>query len=176
MKTDITRTWKPYLNSGEEVEKEFLAHLKKTYPRANKHDGKVKELDIVIPELSDLAIEIKRDLKSDETGNFGIEYFSWGKPSGIATTVAEVWVITDTERFYLFETAKLKEFMRNNWKYLKKTSAGDNDASKIILLRKHDAVRHVVSLLVNRKSMEAHIELGSYFQSTFGFRNRPAQS
>lgn len=148
--TNINETWNPYLKAGEDVEIEFLNELKKTFPLAYKVRGKVKETDIVVPELGDLLIEIKRDFKSDETGNFAIEYWSWNKPSGIATTLSELWVMTDKRNFYIFSVSRLKEFMRNNWKYLTKTNAGDSMASKIILVKKKDAIKWAKPCIIRR--------------------------
>jgi hypothetical protein len=97
-----------------------------------------------------LLIEIKRDLKSDETGNFAFEYWSWGKPSGLATTLADIWVMVDTKAYYLCTTERLKEFLRANWQLLHKVNAGDSKASKCVLVRKCDIVTYVSPRIISR--------------------------
>jgi len=37
--TDIRKTWQPYLQSGEIIEKEFLAIVRKFYPQAGKYSA-----------------------------------------------------------------------------------------------------------------------------------------
>ena len=49
--------------------------------------------------LSSKTIEVKFDFACYRTGNFYIEYESRGKPSGIATTKADYWMlIASTEK------------------------------------------------------------------------------
>lgn len=43
--------------------------------------------------LSSKTIEVKFDFGTHRTGNFFIEYESRGKPSGIATTQADYWML-----------------------------------------------------------------------------------
>lgn len=43
--------------------------------------------------MSDSTVEVKMDFGVYRTGNFYIEYESRGKPSGIATSEADYWVL-----------------------------------------------------------------------------------
>jgi hypothetical protein len=60
-----------------------------------------------------LKYEVKTDEMSIKTNNFFIEFLGYGKPSGIATTEAEFYIINDTSIYYLIETDKLKELVLN---------------------------------------------------------------
>jgi hypothetical protein len=84
-------------------------------------------------------IEVKRDSWVGRTGNIAIEYESRGKPSGIATTEAEYWIIIFSREYedkvmLVLETERLKEVAR---KYLKEgniKSMGDSNTSKAVLI------------------------------------------
>jgi hypothetical protein len=81
------------------------------------------------------SIEAKEDKLANATGNFFIEYESRGKPSGIATTQADVWFYTISESaggLFLY-TKELKEIVE----FLKPTHTrlgGDDNTSKGILI------------------------------------------
>jgi hypothetical protein len=93
--------------------------------------------------LSSKTIEVKFDFACYRTGNFYIEYESRGKPSGIATTKADYWMlIASTEKgvelkkqlrdiekddvlySIMLSTEKLKELCRTKY-YRKDVSGGD---------------------------------------------------
>jgi hypothetical protein len=54
-----------------------------------------------------IRVEVKTDHRSTETGNFFIEYFGYGKPSGLAITDADYYNINDTMNYYLISVHKL---------------------------------------------------------------------
>ena len=56
-----------------------------------------------------IKYEVKCDIASIKYSNFFIEYFGYSKPSGIAITQSNYYIITDAENDYLIETDKLKE-------------------------------------------------------------------
>ena len=62
--------------------------------------------DIWIPEIN-RAIEVKADLKSQQTGNVVIEIEMFGRPSGLLTTKADDWVICTGDYFYWIEPQEL---------------------------------------------------------------------
>ncbi len=140
--TDIKTNWDGQLATGEENEQEFLVLLLQIDPDAKKISGNYKYADFKLPNYQDCTVEIKKDYKSHYTGNFYFEYNCFGKPSGLAVTTAELWVMTDREYFYLFDTEKLKNFMRVNWQYLRKMQGGDNNASKGIVFKKTEIAQH----------------------------------
>jgi len=133
--TKIEDTWDDYLASGEALEKEFLALLQGLYPKSFKIEGNYKYADIKIPEIKKM-VEVKRDLKSDETQNFAFEFEFKGEASGLTSTKADLWVMADSQKFYIFSTERLKDFFRENWEHVKKVKGGDSGDAKMILVRK----------------------------------------
>ena len=57
---------------------------------------------------NNLKYELKCEPTSLRTNNFFIEYFAYGKPSGITTTQSNYYIFCDTINYYLIETIKLK--------------------------------------------------------------------
>lgn len=81
------------------------------------------------------TIEVKTDFLADKTGNIAVEYESWGKPSGIATTSARHWVFVIPGKIALFvETTRLKEIARRFYQDGKVVKGGDLDKSKMVLI------------------------------------------
>lgn len=138
------------LKAGEKLELELLPHLQKYFPKAYKIEGNYKFADLVVPELDNLLIEVKQDLKSDHTGNLAIEYQFRGQNSGLASTKALVWIMADKEKFYAFSVEKLKSFLRANWEYLKKVEGGDDMDSKMVLVKKKDLANRSICCSFNR--------------------------
>tara|TARA_Y100001938_G_scaffold130602_1_gene186734 strand:+ start:64 stop:531 length:468 start_codon:yes stop_codon:yes gene_type:complete len=96
--------FKDDLKQGESLEMYLLnkIHIGNTpifgepCPDAYKMQGYFKYYDIWIPEFG-VAVEVKGDKKSLETGNFLIEVEMGGKPSALSTTKAQYWVFYDGE-------------------------------------------------------------------------------
>ena len=80
------------LEAGKKIENYILKRIQKRYPQAKLMEGYFKEYDIIIPEI-DKTIEVKKDFKSQETGNIVVEIEMNGKPSALLTTTANWWVI-----------------------------------------------------------------------------------
>jgi hypothetical protein len=81
------------------------------------------------------SVEVKEDKIANATGNIFIEFESRGKPSGIATTQADVWFYTVTESpgglfFYTKELKEIVEFLKPTHTRL----GGDDNTSKGILI------------------------------------------
>mgnify|MGYP000049857422 FL=1 len=106
--------------------------------------------------LSSNTIEVKFDFACYKTGNFYIEYESRGKPSGIATTEADYWMlIASTEKgtrlknevsdvdssdvmfAILVDTNRLKEICRVKY-FRKKVKGGDSNTSLGVLIKSKD--------------------------------------
>lgn len=62
----------------------------------------------------EISFEVKHDIRSTETGNFCIEYFWNDKPSGLTSTTANYWVIKSGVKFYVFNTAALRNYIKVN--------------------------------------------------------------
>ena len=100
--------------------------------------GKVKE-KIIADMLQDKKIEVKseRGMWLD-TGNIAIEFESYGKPSGIASTESDYWfhnLCIGDEVFatLVFDTRSLRRIIEN-LDYKKSVSGGDHNASRMYLL------------------------------------------
>ena len=61
-----------------------------------------------------ITYEVKADRRSAETGNFFIEFAGYGKPTGIKITTANRHIITYKDKFFMFETSKIKELIHKN--------------------------------------------------------------
>ena len=88
--------------------------------------------DIYIPELKK-GVEVKSDAQYKKTGNFYVEYFCNGKPSGIATTKADIYYIY-LDKLYIIKTEYLKDKCRKYINTNRDKKGGDNMASKGIIL------------------------------------------
>ena len=87
----------------------------------------------------DKLVEVKRDSWVCKSGNIAIEYESRGKPSGIATTEADYWIIIFSGGYqdkviYVFETQLLKEVSREYFKKGNVKAMGDNNTSMAVLI------------------------------------------
>lgn len=87
------------------------------------------------------TIETKEDMMYSFTGNIAIEYYSRGKPSGIATSTADIWCyVLDQEKgkynqyngIYFVKRSKLKKFLMEN--SFRIVNGGDNQTSKLYLV------------------------------------------
>ena len=100
--------------------------------------GKVREKQVA-DMLQDKKIEVKSERGMwQKTGNIAIEYESYGKPSGIATTESDYWfhnLCIDDETFctLVFKTDSLKKII-DNLDYKRSVSGGDHNASKMYLV------------------------------------------
>ncbi len=120
------------LQNGKEYEKKALLHIQKKYPKAHIIDGYCLDWDIYIPEL-EIGVEVKSDAQYQATGNFYVEYFCNGKPSGISTTKAKIYYIYLDKR-YIIKTEDLKDKCRKYLNTDRDKKGGDNMASKGITL------------------------------------------
>lgn len=86
-------------------------------------------------ELLGKKIEVKRDFKCLITGNIFVEYFSRGKPSGIAISEADYYCYWLSDyHFIIIELKELKKMCRKYLKTNRDTIGGDCNTSKGILL------------------------------------------
>ena len=92
--------------------------------------------ELLVNDMLQLAtIEVKTDFIAEKTGNIAVEFESWGKPSGIATTSARHWVFVIPNKIAIFvETNRLKELARHFYQEGKVTIGGDLNKSKMVLI------------------------------------------
>lgn len=149
----MQETFNEDLASGKEIEHEVCAVLRKKYPKAYVVGGYCKEYDIVIPEIKK-TVEVKLDERSHDTGNFLIETEFDGKPSALATTEADIWIIVDKNHYYITQPLTLSWLLREVWKdergkpYISVSfvGTGDKKAKKAYLIPK----RHFESRFIRK--------------------------
>ena len=95
-----------------------------------------EHIDEVFSGATKCEVKTERD-KWASTGNICIEIESYGKPSGLTSTEAEVWVhnlVKDGElcASLMFNTNKLRKVMEKMKPYT--VMGGDNNASKLYLV------------------------------------------
>ena len=95
-----------------------------------------KHIDGVFSGVTKCEVKTERD-KWASTGNICIEIESYGKPSGLTSTEAEIWVhnlVKDGElcASLMFNTNKLRKVLKKMKPYT--VMGGDNDASKLYLV------------------------------------------
>ena len=123
--TDQSDAFQRDFSVGHESEEEILEKIRDKYPTAVLVPGKFKPYDIFVPE-KDLKVEVKVDLKSQETGNILIELRMFNKPSGLLTTEADFWIIyTGTEYLWTEPRMILEGIMINNIPSQKILGKGD---------------------------------------------------
>lgn len=120
------------LETGKKFEQQALELIQKKYPKAYIVDGYFLEWDIFVPEIN-IGVEVKSDAQYQKTGNFYVEYFCNGKPSGISTTKAEIYYIY-LDKLYILKTEDLKDKCRKYINTSRDKKGGDNMASKGIIL------------------------------------------
>ena len=115
------------LQRGKEIEGNIVNALKARFPATTLIDGKFKEYDAFIPELSK-KLEIKMDEVSLRTGRILIELEMFGKPSGLLSTTADDWVIYTGKQYLWIKPAKIFEcILLNNLKT--ETIVGNGDST-----------------------------------------------
>ena len=124
------------LEAGLAIEQRVLQILQKQYPCATlvkAHKG----YDIWIPEIHK-SVEVKLDQKSQHTGNIVIEIEMFGKPSGLMSTTADVWVIYDGEIFIKITPRNItKCIFLNKLQFVEFVGNGDIQVKKAFLVPKN---------------------------------------
>ena len=126
----MTDTFKEDIIVGEEAEKMVLQMVQKKYPEAFKVQGNFKYYDIFVPEKN-IAIEVKRDIGSNESDNYFIEYKCNGYKSGIFASRSDYYVIFDENRFIWIRTDRLRSISGlygRNWKGIPEGGASEVEA------------------------------------------------
>lgn len=104
----------------------FYKNLKKFQPYEKEAAARIEKLNNVkILSFCDnnkydfitddnIKYEVKTEPASLKTNNFFIEFKGYGKPSGISTTEADYYIISDTINYYLISVYKLKLLVENS--------------------------------------------------------------
>ena len=122
------------LELGERAERFVIKQLKKEMPTLKKIEGYNPDFDLT--DINGHTIEVKLDVKSQETGNIGIEYKHRDKPTAISTSKATEWIIIyfwNKWKYIRVNTNDLRAYIKSNWKYLSKIK-GEGDKSSLVLI------------------------------------------
>lgn len=125
------------LQDGISAENLMLRIIRKKYPKAIRIKSYFKKFDIFVPETSQ-KFEIKYDRVSELTGNIAIEFEYDGKPSGIKTSEADYFIFVTNRKAFIIKTDKLKKLIIETEMFLKVVKGGDNNKSKMYLIRIND--------------------------------------
>tara|TARA_A100001515_G_scaffold50319_1_gene39705 strand:+ start:272 stop:724 length:453 start_codon:yes stop_codon:yes gene_type:complete len=127
------------LSSGKQSENIVLKMVQNKYPKAYIKEGYHKEYDIMIPEINK-TIEVKKDFKSQYTGNVVIEMEMNNRPSGLQTTTADWWVfhLDETEIVWI-TLERLKEMVEfEDYNLVEFIGEGDDISKQAYLVPKKD--------------------------------------
>ena len=138
-------TFKNDLKIGKSVEEKILNKIKKKYPKAYIIDGYFKDYDIYVPEKN-MGIEVKKDVKSQETGNLVIEVELNGKPSALSTTKADYWVFYDGDNYIWITPTMLKDLTESCGNVVEFIGKGDTKSKKAYLMPK-SLVKRLATLI-----------------------------
>ena len=137
--------FKESLKKGKKSEEAILSIIKPKYPTAYIIPGYYKYYDIFIPEKN-LGIEVKKDVKSQETGNLVIEVEFNGYPSALSTTRADYWVFDDGESYIWIEPSKLRSIVHHFGQIRTFVGKGDTKSKKAHLIPKY-IIKEFASLI-----------------------------
>ena len=133
------------LKDGKETENNVLAIIKKKYPKSYIIEGYFKDYDIYVPEKN-MGIEVKKDVKSQETGNLVIEVEFNGKPSALSVTKADYWVFYDGDNYIWITPKMLKDLTEACGHAVEFVGNGDTKSKKAYLMSK-DVVKNLATLI-----------------------------
>ena len=104
----------------------FHENLKRFQPYEVEASEKIKKLkNVEILKFCDdnrydfktsdnIRYEVKTEPMSLKTSNFFIEFFAYGKPSGIKTTKANFYIFCDTVNYYMISVDELKLIVKKH--------------------------------------------------------------
>lgn len=122
------------LQRGKQIEINIINALKDRFPASTLIDGKFKEYDAFIPELSK-KLEIKMDEVSLRTGRIVIELEMFGKPSGLLATTADDWVIYTGKQYLWIKPSKIFEcILLNGLKTSTIVGNGDSNSKTVCFI------------------------------------------
>ena len=103
-------SWEESLKIGEKFEKFVMDDIKtklRINVLKNKDETKYKLFDLIVK--NGKTIECKCDEKAEKSKNLCIETHCKCNESGILTTTADFWMITDNVKGFLIKTSELKK-------------------------------------------------------------------
>jgi hypothetical protein len=108
------KLYQPYEVIASELIKEYNNVEISKFCNNNKYDFK---------DSNNVKYEVKTEPSSIKTGNYFIEFFAYGKPSGISVSKAHFYIFSDMMSYYLISIDELKAIVKEHG-ILKKTRDG----------------------------------------------------
>ncbi len=128
-------TFEEDLEVGHNAEQKVLKLLQTQYPSAFVIDVYCKEFDIFVPETAK-GYEVKQDFKSKYTGNFVVEIFMHGKPSGLMTSKAHAWIFVTPSQYVFVKRERIKDcIIENNLQFVNFVGNGDTESKNAYLIK-----------------------------------------
>lgn len=128
-------SFKQDLKRGEAIEIEILDIIKNKYPDAYKVEGYCKDWDLYIPSIEQ-GVEVKYDIKSQETGNIVVEVEFNGKPSALSTTKAYRWVFHTGDKIIVTTPERLHKLIKDSkLRLVSFVGKGDRHSKKAYLIK-----------------------------------------
>lgn len=135
------------LKRGEAIEIEILDIIKTKYPDAYKVEGYCKDWDLYIPSIEQ-GVEVKYDIKSQETGNIVVEVEFNGKPSALSTTKAYRWVFHTGDKIIVTTPERLHKVIKDNkLKLVSFVGKGDRHSKKAYLIKVDLIISNCIKVL-----------------------------
>ncbi len=78
--------------------------------------------------------EVKNDLMWDKTHNVALEFCSRGKPSGVCTSQADLWIYVLGSDIYIARLPQIRMYLIQHWDRFKRVTGGDDRTSLLALL------------------------------------------
>lgn len=137
----MTSTFKTDLKYSQVIENKLCNIIKEGgfYAETTQDKNLFPDYDLIIKNSkTKKTIELKVDLKCEETGNIAVEIEKEikgeRKQSGLSITKADVWVyyLPSEDEFYYLSTKKLKKNKNKGFQFV---WGGDNKSSRMILFR-----------------------------------------
>jgi len=139
------------LVEGKRSEQIILSMIHSKYPNAFIKEGYHKEYDIMIPEINK-TIEVKKDFKSQYTGNIVIEIEMNNKKSALSTTTADWWVIhTDNCTLFWISPKDINKIIeKENFKPVEFIGKGDTISKIAYLIPKEYFFKYATYQRINK--------------------------
>jgi hypothetical protein len=110
-KSDYNGNFKNDLKIGVQFERKITPLLELLFNSKIKESCDNSNYDILLE--NDIKIEVKNDKRFEKTGNVFIEWFNYGKPSGISITKADYYAIANNKTVVIISVDCLKEIINN---------------------------------------------------------------
>ena len=131
-------TFNKALQLGQRVEQIVLDRVRESDPFALLIPGKFPQFDLYSP-LSNTRIEVKSDIQSQETNNFLIEVYMYGKRSALLVTEADIWVFYDAINLIWVSPDNIKDLIiERGYAQRLITGNGDKEAKRCYLIPTRD--------------------------------------